>query len=292
MASWPLSRPVAVLAGLFTVCAGLVSGACAARQAPAVPPAPPTARALALPTIETTDARLKSALVAAQAQATSENLAAVAAEYRRLGVFDRAIAYLDSAITLSPRQAPLLSARARVWRDSGQPGIALGDAHRAVFLAPGSADALNTLGTIQFALGALDDAAGTFTRALAIAPGAVWALNNLCYVALMKGDEATALSRCEAAVVQNPDSPTARNNLALVHASAGRLTEARSVFLSGADRLSGLYNLGIVHLARRDYDAAIEALSEACREAPKFEAACERVTEARRLAGREKGRQP
>jgi tetratricopeptide (TPR) repeat protein len=292
VASRPLSRRVAALAGVFSVCAGLVSGACAARQAPAVAPAPPTARALALPTIESTDTRLGSALAAAKAQPTSRTLAAVAAEYQRLGVFDRAIAYMDRAVALSPGQAPLLAARARVWRDSGQPGIALGDAHRALYFAPASADALNTLGTIQFALGALDDAAATFSRALTIAPGAAWALNNLCYVALIKGDAATALTRCEAAVGQNPDSPTARNNLALVHASAGRLTEARSVFLAGSDRLAGLYNLGIVHLARRDYDAAIEALGEACREAPKFEAACERVTEARRLAGREKGRQP
>lgn len=241
-------------------------------------------------TIEAADARLAAALAAGRSAETPEALLRVAAEYSRLGVFDLAINNLTRGLAISPRNDRLLAARARAWRDWGQPEVALGDAHRAAFFAPASADAHNTLGTIQFALSQTTNAKSSFERALTLAQEAPWVLSNLCYVALIEGDAESALSRCNAALDKDPASTAARNNLALVHAAAGRLDEARATFLASADRPAGHYNMGIVLMARRDYTAAAQAFGEACRTRPAFEAACRRAIEARTLASRSAGR--
>jgi Flp pilus assembly protein TadD len=193
---------------------------------------------------------------------------------------------------MAPSDAALFAMRARAWRDWDQPDTALGDAHRATYLAPRSADAFNTLGTIQFALNQTAEARGGFERALDLMPGAVFPLSNLCYLALIQGDEATAIARCSAALDRDPGSMLARNNLALVHASAGRLDEARKLFLESADKAFGHYNMGIVLLSRREYSAAAASFSDACHLKPSFEAACRRAVEARGLASRNPSRHP
>jgi len=293
-------RAAALAVGLLIF--ALAGGACAARRAPSAPPAgtspadstgkaekPATAAPPEVPptrTIETEDAKLAAAIAALKSGPTAASLKAVAAEYMRLGVFDQAIDSLTRALVLAPADATLFAMRARAWRDWDQPDTGLGDAHRATYLAPRSADAFNTLGTIQFALKQAPEARASFERALELMPDAVFPLSNLCYLALIQGDEATALARCGAALERDPASTLARNNLALVHASAGRLDEARKLFLESADKASGYYNMGIVLMSRRDYSAAALSFSDACRLKPSFDAACRRAVEARGLAAR------
>lgn len=301
----PHGQRAAVLAVGFLIFA-LAGGACAARRAPsALPPgasqgapvstgektapvSPPAVPTTA--TIENTDAKLAAAIAALKAGPTADSLKAVAAEYSRLGVFDQAIDSLTRALELAPADATLFAMRARAWRDWDQPDAGLGDAHRATYLAPRSADAFNTLGTIQFALNQTTEARASFERALELVPGAVFALSNLCYLALIQGDEETALARCGAALDREPGSTLARNNLALVHASAGRLDEARKLFLESADKAGGHYNMGIVLLSRREYAAAAVSFSNACHIKPSFDAACRRAVEARDLASRNPSR--
>jgi len=292
-------RAAALAVGLLIF--ALAGGACAARRAPSAqaatsPVEPPgkseTLEIAASPevpptrTIETEDAKLAAAIAALKSGPSAGSLKAVAAEYMRLGVFDQAIDSLTRALALAPADATLFAMRARAWRDWDQPDTGLGDAHRAAYLAPRSADAFNTLGTIQFALNQTAEARASFERALEIMPDAVFPLSNLCYLALIQGDEATALSRCSAALERDPASTLARNNLALVHASAGRLDEARKLFLESADKASGYYNMGIVLMSRRDYSAAALSFSDACHLKPSFDAACRRAVEARGLASR------
>ena len=243
-----------------------------------------------VPTAETSDHNLGQALARAVAAPTAESLRRAGVEYHRLGIFDRAIEYLTKAVDKNPRDAGSYDARARVWRDWGQPDLALADAYRALHFAPDSADATNTLGTVLFALGRGDAAAAAFGRVLELAPDAAWAENNLCYVLLMAGREAPALDRCAAALRLAPDLVPAQHNLALVHAAAGRFDDAEAAFLAVGDRPTALYNIGIVLMARREYGVAVKAFERAYQERPSFDDARRRAAEARELAWQRAGK--
>lgn len=283
-----LERGRRTLLAAALACGSLSGWACAAHKPPRTSPSPPpSVSASSLwPTVETTDVRLRQALAATARGPDAGSLAAVAAEYSRLGVFDRAVSFLTRAIALAPRDHSLYSSRARAWRDWGRPDLALGDGHRAVALRPDSADALNTLGTIQFALDQTEEAAASFRRSLALAPGASWALNNLCYVAFVTGREAEALDRCREALAKDATLATARNNLAIVHASAGRLDEARAVLLAAGNPAVAFYNFGIMMLARGEIRRAADAFAAACLADPAAETACRRASESRAAASR------
>ena len=105
-----------------------------------------------IPTVEATDTRLREALAVQIAFPTPQHMRAVAAEYRRLNIVDRAHAYLSSALVADPTDPATYDALARLWRDAGAPQLGLADAHRAVYFAPDSPEARNTLGTVLQAM--------------------------------------------------------------------------------------------------------------------------------------------
>jgi tetratricopeptide (TPR) repeat protein len=266
-----------------------VAGAgCGARvgRAPAWPKSHADAPSEVARTIEETSPALRSALAELARGETPAALRNVAEEYHRLGIFDRAEAFLDRAIRLRPSDSASFDLRARVYRDWGEPDGALGDATRAVYFAPASAGPRNTLGTVLFVLGRHDEAEAAFEKALALDPSAAWASSNLCYLALTQGDEARAVGHCERALAADETLVPARHNLALTHAAAGRFDDARREFEAAGSPAQAHYNVGIIHLARRDYDRAVESFDAALRVSPKFDAAFVRAQEARRLAAR------
>ena len=192
--------------------------------APAAPPAEarrvePVPKFVAPNALEDRDTALGEALLALAAGESATAHRRVAGEYRRLKVFDRAEAHLTLALALEPRDATLLDARARVWRDWGLPARALADAHRAAFLAPDSAQAQNTLGTVLFALGQIGQARDRFARAIGMAPEAAHFRSNLCFAAYAQGALDAALSACDAALRLSPDLEVARRNRELVTAA-------------------------------------------------------------------------
>ena len=216
-----------------------------------------------IPTIEGTDPQLRESLALAVALPSPDQYRSVAAEYRRLGVFDKAHAYLTRALALAPEDAVTLDAVARLWRDAGFPGLGLPDAHRAVYFAPTSAEARNTLGTILQALGHRRLAQDEYQRALTLNPHAAYALNNLCYVAVLDGDAPKAVALCRRALEADPALNAAHNNMALAYASQGDQAAAQREFAAAGDDAAALYNTGIVHLARREYGSAVKAFEAA-----------------------------
>ena len=210
-------------------------------------------------TFESTRPRLAAAAAAATLAPSPETLRAAAAEYALAGVNDRAFEYLNRSIALAPRDAAGYDALARLWRDSGFPQLGLGDAYRAVHYAPASAIAHNTLGTMLQTLGHRDAARREYERALGLEPTAVYALNNLCYGWVLAGEGRHAVAACEKALSVDPDFAPARHNLALAFAVAGNVRAALRTFDANSDRAEALYNIGIVHLARREYREAIKA---------------------------------
>lgn len=219
-------------------------------------------------TIEGHDPRLIAALAVATAQPGPESYRAVAREYARLRILDRAHDYLSRALAYNRRDWATYDALARVWRDSGSPGLALGDAHRAAYFAPDSPVARNTLGTVLQAMGRRGEAREQYEIALRLDPAASYALNNLCYGWILEGDGAKAARACEQALSAAPALVAAQNNLGILYAAEGDFDRARWAFEQTGDSATVLYNLGVVRLARREYREATEAFEAAQRVRP------------------------
>lgn len=233
---------------------------------------------------EVTDLRLAAALTMAGARPSPETYRHVAEEYRRLGIADRAGEHLQQALTLDPHDAATYDARARLWRDGGLSGLALGDAHRAVYHAPRSPVVRNTLGTVLQALGRRKEARQQYERVLQLDPTAAYALNNLCYGWILDREPGRAQAACLAALTLDPTLAAARNNLGLAYAAGGELGAARAAFDKAEDRATALYNLGIVHMARRRYTDAVSAFVSAQQARPSLRLAAVRARQARTLA--------
>jgi Flp pilus assembly protein TadD len=172
-----------------------------------------------LPTVETEDVRLASALALLADERSATGHKRVAAEYRRVGVFDRAQHHLTEALVLSPRDGAAYDERARTWRDARDLGRALSDAYRAVYFAPASAGAHNTLGTVLYGLGRVPEARRRFETAASLDPAAAYARSNVCFVAYVEGDLVRAKAECEEALRLAPDLDAARQNQELVAAA-------------------------------------------------------------------------
>ena len=190
---------------------------------------------------------------------------------------------------MDPRDAATYDAAARLWRDSGMPHVALGDAYRATYFAPRSPVAHNTLGTIFQALGRRQLARAEYQRALALEPSAAYALNNLCYGWILDKQPKKAILACENALKAQPGLAAAHNNLGLAHAANGDMAAARAAFARAGDKATELYNTGIVQLAQRDYAGAVDAFESAHAARPTLVEAVARARQARAAAAQSRG---
>jgi len=102
-----------------------------------------------------------------------------------------------------------------------------------------------------------------YELALQLDPTASYALNNLCYGWILDGNAPKAARACEQALSLNPELIAARNNLGILYAAGGDFEGARSAFGRSGDRAVVSYNLGIMHLARREYREAADSFADA-----------------------------
>ncbi len=134
-------------------------------------------------------------------------------------------------------------------------------------------------------LGYPEAASERFEQAITLGGETAYARNNLCHAALMRGDEPRAMAECGMALVIDPSFAAARNNLGLIHAAAGRWTEAADAFRAAAgDEAVGQYNLGVAYASRGEYGLAADAFEAAATLRPAFDQARQRAREARRMA--------
>ena len=231
-------------------------------------------------TVEGLNPDLANVLAFAAALPSPQAYRAVAYQYRRLGILDRAHQYLQSALLLQPQDAATYDALARMWRDSGYPNFALGDAYRAVYFAPSSPAVHNTLGTVLQALGRRALARAEYERAINLDPGATYALNNLCYGWVLDGNVPKAVEACQRALDIDPKLAATHNNLGLARAVSGDLAAAQQAFAATGDRAALMYNSGIVYLARRQFNDAVKAFEAAYAERPTLTTALARAKQA------------
>jgi Flp pilus assembly protein TadD len=125
-----------------------------------------------------------------------------------------------------------------------------------------------------------------YRRAVELDPSAVYALSNLCYAWTLEGDAPRAIDACQRALALQPDFSTAKNNLGLAYAAGGRTLEARQIFASAGDPAAAFYNTGMVHLAHRRYNSAVEAFQAAHALRPDLKTALARAGQAMAAAAR------
>jgi Flp pilus assembly protein TadD len=231
-------------------------------------------------TLETFDPDLAAALVETGLRPSSAAARNVASAYARHGIFDMAHQYLMAAVKSDPRDAANYEALARLWRDVRMSHLGISDAHRAVYYAPDWAVAHNTLGTLLQALGQRAAARAEYERAVALDPTAAYALNNLCYSDILDGRFTSAIARCQQALKTDATLRAAQNNLGLAYAGAGRMNAALDAFNQGVDPAGALYNLGVVRMARKEYQSAVEAFQAAQARQPSFALAAARAHQA------------
>lgn len=243
----------------------------------------PVAKTLSVPTLESRDQELAAALANVSIAPSAEAYLAVGELYRSRGVLDSAYKHFNAAVKLDPKNADAYEGLAKTWRDWGNPGVALSDAARARFYAPASPSIQNTLGTIFQALGRSQDARRAYERAFALDSQASYAMSNLCYLSFLDGRMDRAVEECQRAVALEPALKAARYNLALAYAGAGRMDLARTALAAGGDVAEASFNLGILHMAQRDYRSAAAAFDAASRARPTLNVARERALQARAL---------
>jgi tetratricopeptide (TPR) repeat protein len=219
--------------------------------------APPPPKRPPVQTIEQLDPRLATALTALQVARSPANYRDVAAQYARLHIIDAADKYLTAAIEIDRDDPASYDARARLYRDAGFPGMGLGDAYRAWHLSS-TAGTATTMGTLFEGMRQLTHAREWYRKALTLSPDAWYALNNICHLDTVEARR-TAVTSCTRALAAAPGSAVAQNNLALAFAVAGDLDQAREHFAAAGGDTAAAYNMGIIFMAKRQYeDAATE----------------------------------
>jgi Flp pilus assembly protein TadD len=221
-------------------------------------------------TLEERDAVLIATRAKLQASPTPEVFVEAGEAHRTRGLIDQAYDYYTRALRLDPHSAEAYDGLARVWRDWGLAHLGLGDAYRAVYHAPASAAARNTLGTLLQAVGNRPEARRAYEAALSRDAGAAYAVNNLCYLSFVEGKSSQAISECEHALRLDPSLQAARNNLALTYAAIGRLDLARQEFVLAGGAAGAAYNMGVVHLAQKQYAEAAGEFDAAHAAQPAF----------------------
>jgi Tfp pilus assembly protein PilF len=238
------------------------------------------------PTIESQNTALAAALFAVRVRETADTHRAVADAYLQAGVADMALRHLERAVQADRCDAAAYDAMARIWRDWGFFDSALGNAYRARACSPQSPEVENTRGTVLLALGARREARVAFARAAELDPTAAYAWTNLCYVALQDQDAPAAAGLCARALTLDPGLVAAQANFALAYALEGNAAEAERWLSKRADTAAGLYDVGILRLSLRQYDAAALAFDKAVALRPLFRLAEQRAKQARTLAAR------
>lgn len=187
--------------------------------------------------------------------------------FQQTGQSDAALAPLQKAAELSPKDAQLHSNLGVVLEDLGRLDEAEASLRRALALDANLADAQVNLGSLLQNRGRFGEAEACFRRAVERRPDLADAHYNLGNLlnALGRSGEAEACFR--KALQRRPDHARACNNLAVALRDQGRLDEAEAACRQALERKPDLAeafgNLGLILQDQGRYDEALAAYGRA-----------------------------
>ena len=153
-----------------------------------------------------------------------------AALARQTGDLERALAYLDQAIALSPQESRNYFLRGLTLEDLHRPDEAIASLKNAIRVKPDYAEAYNNIGIILHDQKRFEQAAANFRDAIHHKPDYPGAYNNLGTSLRALGDSAGAQQQFAQAVLLKPDYALAHYNLGIACMDMGQLNPAETSF--------------------------------------------------------------
>ena len=172
----------------------------------------------------------------------------------------KALAFLDRAIALAPRDAALYNLRGIAWSKMDEPERAAADWRTVTELTPRDPEAHLNLGVDFMRQGALDQAVEVLRRALAIDPEHARAHSNLGAALERQGALDQAIEHYDRAIAREPEYANAFSNRAYAYFRKGEHQRA----LEDSERAIALEDkLGMAHVNRGHALAALGRTAEA-----------------------------
>ena len=147
-------------------------------------------------------------------------------DQNRADIFNKALAYSDQALSLSPNTAD-------IWNERAQIFVAMDDIEQAKAVYRESLSIDDEYAKTHLSIGKLytaqsewDEAAAAYIRALELNPKLTEAYSNLGYVYSQMGNTEAALEVYEEAAETNPGNYLNHQNLAVVYYQVGRIEDA------------------------------------------------------------------
>ena len=143
---------------------------------------------------------------------------------------DKALEYLNKAISLDPNYTDAYGNRGNAWADKGNYDRAISDYNKVIELNPGDALSYYNRGIALRKKGNHDQAISDYNKAIELNPGDADAYNNRGNTWNVKGNYKRAISDFNKAIELNPGDATAYNNRGIAWANKGNYDRAISDF--------------------------------------------------------------
>jgi len=165
----------------------------------------------------------------------------------QMGLYDQALAAIQSGLAAAPDHADLHDTAAIIFAYQGRPDEALPHAQSAVRADPGDPAFLTNLGHICVMLRRHEEAASAFQAALSIAPDTRQALIGSANALTELGRVHEALASLGRAIELQPDDPSCAANYALLLFRLGKADEAAAFAREALHRMPTSARLAAAH---------------------------------------------
>jgi tetratricopeptide (TPR) repeat protein len=146
--------------------------------------------------------------------------------FGKKGQYDRAIAYLNKALDINPKNADAYNFRGNAYASKGQYDKAISDYDKALELNPRHFIAYNNRGTAYFEKGQHDKAIADYNKALELNPEDAMAYSNRAAAYSKKGQHDKAISDCNKALELNSRDAETYGNRGNAYTGKGQYDKA------------------------------------------------------------------